>query len=200
MDSERRNEKTDLRVVKTREAIELAFWKLLETADYSAITVSAIAREARVSRKTFYAHYSSIDDLLEISVQDAVDEIAIKIQPEGKLLPVDEWVTEFTRVTLTTLRDNPLLSKNVMRVLRTRSLVKMFSEPLERLCTDELRKRSLVMAERHEYVLSFFVGGLCATYETWVALGQNAQALDEAADTIARAATQGVGKLLEPVA
>ena len=200
MGSMRRGEKTDLRVVKTREAIESAFWGLLETSDYSDITVSAIAREARVSRKTFYAHYSSIDDLLEILAQDAVDEVAAKIQPEGKLLPVDEWVTKFTRITLTTLRDNPRLSKNVIRILRTRSLAKMFSEPLERLCAEELRKRNLAMAKHHEYVLSFFVGGLYAAYEAWAALDQNAQALDEAAEVIARAATQGIGKLLEPVA
>ena len=56
--------KEDLRVVKTREAIQTAFERLLETTEFGEITISTIAREARVSRKTFYAHYSSTADLL----------------------------------------------------------------------------------------------------------------------------------------
>ena len=198
MKAARRGAKADLRVVKTREAIESAFERLLGEADFSEITVSAIAREARVSRKTFYAHYSSIDDLLKIMAEEAVDEIAVAIQPDGELRSVDEWVAEFTRITLTSLRDNPRLSGNIIRILRTWSLTKAFSGPLERLFEKDLGKRGLALAKGNEYVLSFFIGGLCATYETWVALGLEASALDEAAEVIARAATQGVGELLKP--
>lgn len=198
MDAMQRGGRTDLRVIKTREAINLAFERMLETTSYSEVTVSAIAREARVSRKTFYAHYSSVDDLLELMVQRAVDEVADEIQPEGELLVVDEWVTEFVRTTLARLRDNPHLSGNVVQSMPAGSFVEMLRRPLERLCERELRKRGLVIAEGHGYVLSFFIGGLCATYETWVMLGNDASTLEEAASLIARAATQGVGELLGP--
>lgn len=50
------------------------------------MTVSVIAREARVSRKTFYAHYSSVNDLLEVVAQRVVEEIAQEVQPDGELL------------------------------------------------------------------------------------------------------------------
>lgn len=195
----RDEEQTDLRVVKSRKAIQSAFERLLETTAYSEITVSAIAREACISRKTFYAHYSSVSDLLEIMSQEAIDEVANEIQPESELLEVDEWVSRFTRVTLAKLRDNPHLSGNVVRLMPAGSLVEVLRKPLEQLCKRELHKRGLIFEEGHEYVLSFFIGGLCTTYEAWLARGQDAAALEEAATLISRAATRGIGKLLKPM-
>lgn len=55
--------KIDRRIVRTKKAIDAALDKLLAEKDISKITVSAIAREADIDRKTFYLHYSSIDEL-----------------------------------------------------------------------------------------------------------------------------------------
>lgn len=197
--SGRDKERTDLRVVKTRKAIQSAFERLLETTAYSEITVSAIAREACISRKTFYAHYSSVSDLLELVSQETIDEIAAEIQSESELLEVDEWVSQFTKATLAKLKDNPHLSGNVMRLMPAGSLVEVLRRPLEQLCKRELHKRGLIFEEGHEYVLSFFIGGLCTTYEAWLTRGQDAAALEEAATLISRAATQGIGILLKAV-
>ena len=193
-------QKNDLRVIKTREAIQSAFERLLEKTEFTEITVSAIAREARVSRKTFYAHYSSTGELLAMLAQEVVDGIAARIQPEGELRSVDEWVAEFIRVTLSTMKDNPRLTNNVVRALPAGSFVEVLQKPLERLCEIELGKRGLAIAQGHGYVLSFFIGGLCATYDTWNAIGHGAPELEEAADLIVQAATRGIGGLLEPVA
>ena len=39
------------------------------------ITVSAIAREANIDRKTFYVHFGTIDGLLDALAEERVDEI-----------------------------------------------------------------------------------------------------------------------------
>lgn len=72
-------EKSDLRYVKTKEAIYSAFRTLLEKQEYNKITVKMLADTAKINRKTFYLHYNSLDDLLlelkmEI-VQSGVDSI-----------------------------------------------------------------------------------------------------------------------------
>ena len=56
-------QKTDRRIIRTKKAIDAALDKLLTEKDVSKITVSAIAREADIDRKTFYLHYSSIEEL-----------------------------------------------------------------------------------------------------------------------------------------
>ena len=58
-------DRKDKRVARTEKAIRAAFFKLLGDIDYEKISVSALAREAGVDRKTFYLHYRSVDALAD---------------------------------------------------------------------------------------------------------------------------------------
>jgi AcrR family transcriptional regulator len=58
-------DKTDFRVVKTREAIKNIFVDLMDEMGFSKITVTEIVERARINRSTFYAHYLDKFDLLE---------------------------------------------------------------------------------------------------------------------------------------
>ncbi len=69
------DEKTDRRVIKTRKAIMTAFDKLISQGDIAKITVSAIAREADIDRKTFYLHYSSVDDLARQKAEEGIEHL-----------------------------------------------------------------------------------------------------------------------------
>lgn len=57
--------KIDLRVQRTRKMIIDAFFKLVETKGYDAITIQDIASEAMINRTTFYAHFKDKQDLYE---------------------------------------------------------------------------------------------------------------------------------------
>lgn len=50
----------DRRVIKTKRAIKEAFAKLLTQKDINDITISDIAAEANINRKTFYNYYGGI--------------------------------------------------------------------------------------------------------------------------------------------
>jgi AcrR family transcriptional regulator len=58
------NEKKDERIRRTRKQLDAAFVELLHRRSYGNIRVSDIVKKARVGRATFYAHYSSKDELL----------------------------------------------------------------------------------------------------------------------------------------
>lgn len=59
------NTKIDLRVVKTKKAIRLAFIALIHTKGYERMTIQNIADEALINRNTFYLHYIDKVDLME---------------------------------------------------------------------------------------------------------------------------------------
>lgn len=58
------DEKTDLRILRTKRAIREAFLKLVSEKGFDHITVKDITDEAMISRNTFYLHYSDKFDLL----------------------------------------------------------------------------------------------------------------------------------------
>ena len=54
----------DLRIVKTIEGIKRAFESLICEKDYGKITVKELCDRAKISKKTFYHYYETLDFLL----------------------------------------------------------------------------------------------------------------------------------------
>ena len=69
----------DRRIIRSRNAILSAFERLLMEKPLADITVSAIAREANVDRKTFYVHFGTVDGLLDAIAVDVVEMIVEKL-------------------------------------------------------------------------------------------------------------------------
>ena len=56
-------QKSDLRVTKTRRPIKAAFLELVQTKPGQKITVTELAKRAEISKGTFYLHYLDIYNL-----------------------------------------------------------------------------------------------------------------------------------------
>ncbi|MGN1400470.1 MAG: TetR/AcrR family transcriptional regulator [Bacillus sp. (in: firmicutes)] len=54
----------DLRVLRTKEAIQNALIELIEEKGFESITVKDITNQAKINRGTFYAHYQDKFDLM----------------------------------------------------------------------------------------------------------------------------------------
>ena len=59
-----REPNTDLRIIRTKEAIRNALVELIDEKGFEAITVKDITTRARINRGTFYAHYQDKFDLM----------------------------------------------------------------------------------------------------------------------------------------
>lgn len=62
--------KTDLRVIKTQQAIKDVFIKLMFEEGFNSITVKEIVTQAQINRGTFYLHYKDKFDLLDSIEKD----------------------------------------------------------------------------------------------------------------------------------
>ena len=69
---------TDQRVTRTRERLKHAHLALILDKGYAATTVKDICDAARVGRSTFYAHYTSKDDLRRSSLEQLRKELFAK--------------------------------------------------------------------------------------------------------------------------
>jgi AcrR family transcriptional regulator len=120
----------DRRVARTRTALYDALVALIRRKAYEEITVEAILREADVGRATFYAHFTSKDDLLERSL-DRLRDLLMAAQGNGESAPFPwdsswspsrvffEHIAEFAdvRFALSGGRGGPILRDAVDRVL-----------------------------------------------------------------------------------
>jgi len=77
----------DQRALRTHMRLDHAFVELLHRRTYGDIRVSDISRKAGVGRATFYAHYSSKDDLLRSQFRRIVSPMLRPIH--GGACPVD---------------------------------------------------------------------------------------------------------------
>ncbi len=57
--------KIDRRIVKTKRSIAIALMQLLAEKPLEDITITELTLKADINRKTFYLHYSSIEDVAE---------------------------------------------------------------------------------------------------------------------------------------
>ena len=193
--AERNNIRTDLRVVKTREAIEDAFGNLLSTTPYDAITVTAIAQEARISRKTFYLHYPSVEELLRQVIRKGVQNIADEIRSDGESKPVPEILNEFSLWVLQALQNHRYLDGNLSKSLPLSRLLELVKEPLIEECAVELHRRGIPSVTYSDYWIAYYLGGLCSIYENWKLSGST-DSLEEIAAAVSRSATAGLQTLI----
>jgi AcrR family transcriptional regulator len=68
-------EKSDRRILRTRQMIQDSFMELMSEKEYESITVTDISARADINRKTFYAHYESVEQLLKQIIFDMLDEL-----------------------------------------------------------------------------------------------------------------------------
>ncbi|ACV21695.1 TetR/AcrR family transcriptional regulator [Slackia heliotrinireducens] len=182
--------KTDKRVMRTRKAIGEAFARLLETTEYSKVTVSAIAREADVNRKTFYLHYDSVEDVLAQLLEERIAEI---VESDKQLVDCEHVAPYMKKVfcdLLTMMDEAPIFRDNVIKYVSYNRLLDMAKDPI--LENIHHQRQALGMPKRPdiEYVVTMYLGGLYALYETW--------SHDEATDMTLENLAETACGLLEP--
>ena len=66
--------KQDLRVIKSRSAIENAFINLVEIKGFQNVSITEIAEKAMVNRNTIYLNYGSKEDILEAIIRASLSK------------------------------------------------------------------------------------------------------------------------------
>lgn len=72
--------RTDMRIVKTKEALHNALLELLNEKSLEVISISEICRKAKINRGTFYLHYTQVEDLFEEYFKEITADLACSYQ------------------------------------------------------------------------------------------------------------------------
>ena len=145
----------DRRFARTEKAIVEAFLKLAEEQDPQKITVTALAREADIDRKTFYLHYDTVDAVADALLKQEAERIVEVLREESFFERGTVDTTEFfSRLSVTIAPD----------LARTRRMVKHVTEAL-------IEDDWLGLAHMGPYLgycVLFYTAGLLAIYRRWL--------------------------------
>ncbi len=189
-----KEEKLDLRIVKTQEAIHASFEKLAEENDLSAISVAELCREARISKKTYYRHFPDLNAL--ISEYQAL--LLQTLLEETKEHTLPNQTADFARqlvVSLCEAGKRSQLNERIVCYARKSELCQqMIEEELKLGYVNDRGFGSLSGTEISAVLV--FIHSTCVTlYQHWVAGGKrmSAKRLSEMAATLATKGTTSLG-------
>ena len=185
----------DKRTQNTRERIRQAYVGLLTARDEPRLTVTALAREANIDRKTFYLHYDTMDDVMQDIALQIVERFVERLEQRGFLENgVDVGV--FYQTLGQTISEHSAL----FRYAALRSSQDMFWEQIKRELAQRLvedyKDRFLLKPEALYVYLRFLLGGMQEIYREWLRGGLK-QSMEELSRIAGDAAFEGFSSIVK---
>lgn len=147
-------------VNQSREWFQEALSQLLQQTPYQQITVSALATRAGLSRRTFYRHYETIDQVLTQLIATEVAQLFTTIN-DAKPRHFQELVYVYF--------DYWQAHVNFLRSLKDNQLLPQLLTALTAATTDSLLARLFPQSE--PYIYAFAAGGIWNMMVAWLRAG-----------------------------
>lgn len=154
----------DKRMIKTKKAIRAAFVELAKERELNQITVTDIAKRADINRKTFYAHYSSIDDILT----EMEDELVSLFEKD--LEKLDFKNTEYPFFVFTCIAKRISGDFDLYRKLFSGRVSQTFFQKIIDMCVEKSNAffaDTPMSKEEIEIMSSFTIAGANYVYQRW---------------------------------
>lgn len=173
------NKNVDRRIARTQTALLRALITLMQEKGYAAVTVEDICREANVGRSTFYAHFTSKDDLNRTAHDRTLRRQLLDRQrrahAEGA---AKEAAFRFALDFIEHAGDHLDLYRALVAKGGSEVTLSMMRSMLVELVRIELavQNNKTADAQAREFAVQFTVGGLLAMLTYWLDNGAKAPA------------------------
>lgn len=184
----------DKRIIKTKKNISDALLSLIEKKESSKITVSEITNLAGIERKTFYLHYSCIEDVYK----DLEDHISIDLETEArKVIDDPNYQIKNIYYSLNFVLNNNLnffkaIAKNDSYSFLLHSFEKILSKVIGEIATNICKIKS----NNLKYYCDFYAAGILKLYTKWLR-NEIDLTLDELTNILTRASFLSINELIE---
>ncbi len=153
--------------------IQNSMIKLMKAFPYSAITVTMIANDARINRKTFYGYYRNKDELLFSMIYDMFDELfgcfMYRKYPSGASVEEERPRQDIQRfLELVTFYEERLLTLITTETSRTAISIadQVVLEHCQDICIPDEKEDRFLRKFYLEIIRNFFMGAIDAWMES----------------------------------
>lgn len=152
----------DIRNIRTDKMLEDALYDLLKDKPLEKITPTELCKKATINRNTFYSHFGSISELL-----DVIENRIIKTLDSS--LTCSSSTTEAIVVVCKMLKENPKLSNIVFSKNFSSKIMKHVFEITNKFNMNKMNSENNDLSDNYKRMLSSYtIMGSAAVLECWV--------------------------------
>ena len=184
--------KADRRIIKTKKAIYEALVELMQKKKLNSITVTELAAQADINRKTFYTYYSTVNDVLDEGINELITSL------KDLLCDMSEDYNMFSPQTLFAFLNTIMSDADIARDLFASDNASLLFNRLQKALQETLLKELVdndikmnVPAEQYPLISNFVAGGMISVYYEWIT-NPDSITLDEMARTLTTLIISGV--------
>ena len=164
-----KNEKQDLRIVKTKEVLYMALVDLMREKTFEEIKVSEICSRALVNRSTFYAHYEDKYEFLVDFLDTFKDSLTSYLDTNDNNLNTKEYYMEMLKLLLTHIEDKKNIYSAIMVNNRNGVMMDIISDVVnkdikKRVQESGLNKGTIPV----DIVAKFYIGAITNVGIEWI--------------------------------
>ncbi len=174
--------KTDRRIKKTKASLHQAFSSLLKKKEYSDITVKELADEADITRKTFYLHYNTLDDLLREFMSERYKSIRDTMEDMDLFSEDFDYLNFFTHLK-GLFKENPGLVKKLMNDTNSRYVMQQVMEENETQAIEHTKTHFDMKPEIMRIYFRYYTRGMSGSFLEWFT-NPDTLSLEEFAETV----------------
>lgn len=184
--------KIDKRIIKTKQAVRDALFTLLFRKPLALITVTELAREANINRKTFYTYYDTVNDVLDEAMDEVQKEITtflMSMYDDYNMISPNSFYTFMNSIAKADSQTKRLLSS-----ANGSLLLEKISHSLQLAMINTMEKSKDMLSidkTQYSFVASFISGGIISAYREWLTNPKNISS-DDFSSTISDLIAKGI--------
>lgn len=164
------SELLDRRCRKTKKAIKNALLTLLKEKNISDISISELADAADINRKTFYNHYTDLDDVFHELEDECVNRI-FSLLEGGQITEYIKEPYPFFEKLSAEFSSNADSYRLLIASGRNIEIEKKGKERLKSLLESIMAEHMKATPEKYDFFIKFIAAGILSSYSEWLISG-----------------------------
>lgn len=165
--SKENSESLDRRCRKTKKAIKNALLTLLKEKNVSDISISELAENADINRKTFYNHYTDLDDVFHELEDDCLNHV-FSLLENGQLYKYIKDPYPFFEKLSAEFSSNADSYRLLIASGRNIEIEKKGKARLKSLLESIMVEDMKTASEKYDFFINFITAGIISSYSEWL--------------------------------
>lgn len=164
-----KNEKQDLRIIKTKKVLYMALVDLMKEKTFEEIKVSEICAKALVNRSTFYAHYEDKYEFLVDFLDTLKDSLTTYLNTNENNLNTKEYYMEMIKLLLNHIEDKKNIYSAIMVNNRNGVMMDIISDVVNKDIKKKIQETGISKGTIPvDIIAKFYIGAITNIGIEWI--------------------------------